>query len=43
MNQLDTGEAAEAARGRSDLQKELAEVVVNLGAKAVPNAPDAYQ
>src|SRR6516164_11674996 len=48
MNQPETGEAPEAARGRSDLQKELAEVLRQRAAisavlRAIANSPDDLQ
>src|SRR5262249_2106117 len=48
MNQLETGEAPEAAHGRSDLQKELAEVLRQRAAisavlRAIANSPHDLQ
>src|SRR5215468_2679544 len=48
MNQLETGEAPEAAHGRSDLQKELAEVVRQRAAisevlRAIASSPHDLQ
>src|SRR5215475_2210899 len=48
MNQLETGEAFEAARGNSDLQKELAEVrrqraAISEVLRAIANSPDDLQ
>src|SRR5215472_6543829 len=48
MNQLETGESAEAARSRSDLQKELAEVLRQRAAisavlRAIANSPHDLQ
>jgi hypothetical protein len=48
MNQLDTGEAPEAAQGRSDLQKELAEVflcraAVSAVLRAIASSPHDMQ
>jgi signal transduction histidine kinase len=48
MNQLETGEAPEAARGRSDLQKELAEVLRQRAAisgvlRAIASSPHDLQ
>ena len=48
MNQLETGEAPEAAHGRSDLQKELAEVLRQRAAisevlRAIGNSPHDLQ
>src|SRR5215469_3622619 len=48
MNQLETGEAFEAARGNSDLQKELAEVrrqraAISEVLRAIANSPHDLQ
>jgi hypothetical protein len=48
MNQLETGEAPEAAHGRSDLQKELAEVLRQRSAisavlRAIASSPHNLQ
>jgi hypothetical protein len=48
MNQLETGEASEAAHGNSDLQKELAEVLRQRAAisavlRAIANSPHDLQ
>jgi hypothetical protein len=48
MNQLETGEAPEAARGHTDLQKELAEVLRQRAAisavlRAIASSPHDLQ